>query len=507
MPSLKHSRFALTGLAIGLTAVVSVALSDLASAQTQTEQQKQQQKHRAPPPKGPPPKSGPPPQQHRQAPPQQRQHTQQGHGQGQANSNQQQRLDRRVPTRQQNQQIQRSQQPTTTNKNNATLPSRQPTVRQGLPQGLPKNTTSSQGGGGAAKQLPLTKQVGPTTPPLGAAAAKGAGPSTTPALGVASKSGPIRQLPGPRNLDAVRQSRVVTNGPGGQKLIQEPGNRTIIKQNNTTIITRNETVSIRNFAPNARITPRPNGGIQAVVSRPGGANLISEVDANGHLLRRYRRGPDGREITFIDNRRFYRRLGIGVGIGILATAAYVALAPPVYALPAEKYIVDYDHASDDDVFECLTAPPVQTLDHPYSLEEIRYSEPLRARMRRIDLDNITFDFGSFEVTPDQYDKLDRIARGLARAIEANPAEVFLIEGHTDAVGTEEDNLSLSDRRAEAVAHILVEHFNIPLENLVTQGYGKQFLKINTDQPERANRRVAMRRITPILSQQEQPSEQ
>ena len=34
---------------------------------------------------------------------------------------------------------------------------------------------------------------------------------------------------------------------------------------------------------------------------------------------------------------------------------------------------------------------------------------------------------------------------------ANPDEVFLVEGHTDAVGTEEDNLSLSDRRAEAVA--------------------------------------------------------
>jgi outer membrane protein OmpA-like peptidoglycan-associated protein len=39
---------------------------------------------------------------------------------------------------------------------------------------------------------------------------------------------------------------------------------------------------------------------------------------------------------------------------------------------------------------------------------------------------------------------------------------------------------------------------VPPENLVTQGYGEQFLKINTQTPERANRRVALRRITSLL---------
>ena len=63
-----------------------------------------------------------------------------------------------------------------------------------------------------------------------------------------------------------------------------------------------------------------------------------------------------------------------------------------------------------------------------------------------------------------------------------------------------DNLSLSDRRAEAVAQILTETFGVPPENLVTQGYGKQYLKIDTPQAERANRRVAVRRITPLMSE-------
>ena len=42
----------------------------------------------------------------------------------------------------------------------------------------------------------------------------------------------------------------------------------------------------------------------------------------------------------------------------------------------------------------------------------------------------------------------------------------MLEGHTDAVGAAEDNASLSDRRAEAVAEILTTNFNVPPENLV-----------------------------------------
>jgi len=68
------------------------------------------------------------------------------------------------------------------------------------------------------------------------------------------------------------------------------------------------------------------------------------------------------------------------------------------------------------------------------------------------------------------------------------------------VGSELDNLSLSDRRAESVAEILTETFGVPPENLVTQGYGEQFLKIPTQAAERANRRVAVRRITPLMAQ-------
>ncbi len=79
-------------------------------------------------------------------------------------------------------------------------------------------------------------------------------------------------------------------------------------------------------------------------------------------------------------------------------------------------------------------------------------------MPSIDLDSINFETGSWEIPPDQAAKLQAIADGLNRAITANPRAVFLIEGHTDAVGSDVDNLSLSDRRAEFGGGLLTQQF-------------------------------------------------
>jgi len=123
---------------------------------------------------------------------------------------------------------------------------------------------------------------------------------------------------------------------------------------------------------------------------------------------------------------------------------------------------------------------------------------VRMLMPSVDLNTINFDTGSWDIPPDQAAKLQVIADGLNRAIRRNPSEVFLIEGHTDAVGNDTDNLSLSDRRAESAAELLTRQFGVPAENLVTQGYGSQYPKEQTNGPSRINRRVTVRRITPLL---------
>ena len=121
-------------------------------------------------------------------------------------------------------------------------------------------------------------------------------------------------------------------------------------------------------------------------------------------------------------------------------------------------------------------------------------------MPSVDINTITFESGSFTVTPDQAQRLSSIAAAINQTVKANPQEVFLIEGYTDAVGSDIDNLSLSDRRAQSVATVLTQQFQVPPENLTTQGYGEQYLKVNTQGASRENRRVTVRRITPLLQQ-------
>ena len=361
----------------------------------------------------------------------------------------------------------------------------QPPVGQPPVTGQPpaKAPTAMQKGPG-----PFTGQQGKATPP-----------DARPPL-------PQFQLPKPTagpapHLDSLQKARTTRVEDGGRRtVIVEPGNRTIIRQDNRLIIRHDDGERFRLLGgANARTERRPDGLVETFYIRPDGVRVVSVVDTNGRLMRRYRREVDGREISIIDNRSFFRT-GIAIGVGGLALGVLLALPPPVVTLPPERYIVAYDRASEDDLFDALSAEPIERLDRAYSLEEIRENYALRQRLRRIDLDTINFEFGSWSVPEVEYPKLERIAEVMQRLLDRNPDEVFLIAAYTDAVGSDVDNLSLSDRRAESVAEILSVNFRVPPENLVTQGYGAQFLKIDTPAPEPRNRRVEIQRITPLMAE-------
>ena len=224
--------------------------------------------------------------------------------------------------------------------------------------------------------------------------------------------------------------------------------------------------------------------------RPDGTQIITVNGRDGQLLRRIRRDQRGREIIIIDN-SYRGPRGFG--------GFYVDLPPPVIRIPYNRYIVEAEDAPPELIYETMLAPPVDRIERRYSLDEIRYSPSVRQLMPSIDLNTINFETGSWEIPPDQAAKLQGIADGLNRAIARNPREVFLIEGHTDAVGNDVDNLSLSDRRAESAAALLTQQFGVPAENLTSQGYGAQYLKEQTSGQSIVNRRVTVRRITPLLN--------
>ncbi|TKT71163.1 OmpA family protein [Afipia massiliensis] len=355
--------------------------------------------------------------------------------------------------------------------------------RQGPPPGLPAGTPVS----------PVTAPVATPLPPAPAAVQATPGALKPIAPTAAPGSG--------RRMDDFRSERRQTQ-EGGRTVFREPGRVIIQDPNGQSFVRHNEVDRFRYGARDVRVT-RDGNDTRTVVVRPDGTQIITVNDRDGRLLRRIRRDDRGREVIIIDNRpRGGPGFGAGLAAGVVAGAIggyFVSLPPPVLRIPQDRYIVEAEDAPPELLYETMMAPPVERIERRYSLDEIRYSPSVRQRMPSIDLDTINFETGSWEVPPDQAAKLQAIADGLNRVITANPRTVFLIEGHTDAVGNEVDNLSLSDRRAESAATLLTQQFNVPAENLTSQGYGEQYLKVPTDGAERRNRRVTIRNITPLLN--------
>ncbi len=113
------------------------------------------------------------------------------------------------------------------------------------------------------------------------------------------------------------------------------------------------------------------------------------------------------------------------------------------------------------------------------LVPIRTGETIR-------LNNLFFDYGKAELRPESYPELER----LVQFLERNPRYRVEIAGHTDDIGSDEFNLELSRKRAEAVVAYLVGR-GISRARLRAVGYGESRpLVPNISEENRAmNRRV------------------
>ena len=103
----------------------------------------------------------------------------------------------------------------------------------------------------------------------------------------------------------------------------------------------------------------------------------------------------------------------------------------------------------------------------------------------VDLE-VRFAFDSATLTPMARAVLDNLATALTTDLASYR---FVLEGHTDAVGSDRYNLSLSQRRAQAVRDYLHELYRIDAGRLTAVGKGENELLL-PDQPAAApNRRV------------------
>jgi OOP family OmpA-OmpF porin len=101
--------------------------------------------------------------------------------------------------------------------------------------------------------------------------------------------------------------------------------------------------------------------------------------------------------------------------------------------------------------------------------------------------NVSFASSSSVVQPASMTDIEH----LANFMKKHPETSATIEGHSSALGDAKFNLSISQKRADAVKTILVNDFNIGAARVSAQGFGENQLlsKGNTTADHKLNRRV------------------
>ena len=111
---------------------------------------------------------------------------------------------------------------------------------------------------------------------------------------------------------------------------------------------------------------------------------------------------------------------------------------------------------------------------------------LAASKPKIDLE-IRFDYNSANIAKDSVASVQALGKALSDP--ALKGSTFVVAGHTDAVGGEEYNQGLSERRADTIKKYLVQNYGLNGTDLVTVGYGKTKLKDTANGADPINRRV------------------
>jgi outer membrane protein OmpA-like peptidoglycan-associated protein len=183
----------------------------------------------------------------------------------------------------------------------------------------------------------------------------------------------------------------------------------------------------------------------------------------------------------------------------LKSAAAVGAAAMIPALPATAFAQSTPNAQT--ILRQLEAGPRRKIAPKarVTIEQFKRAPQLRRRAPSIEIQSINFAFGSAAIPPSQRWKVEQIAIAINSILHRNPHEIFLIEGHTDAVGSRGANQALSEARAASLARVLVRYFGVPRRAVETIGYGEDYLLVPTPYAEWRNRRVTLRRVTDFVT--------
>jgi outer membrane protein OmpA-like peptidoglycan-associated protein len=120
----------------------------------------------------------------------------------------------------------------------------------------------------------------------------------------------------------------------------------------------------------------------------------------------------------------------------------------------------------------------------------------------VNLPDVLFEFGRAELTSQAYRKVASISAVLnSQGVQWRSVS---IEGHTDAIGSDESNQRLSERRAQSVADALVQQ-RVDPARLVVQGFGEAYPRaanVHGDGSDNPAGRARNRRVEVVILNEE-----
>jgi peptidoglycan-associated lipoprotein len=201
-----------------------------------------------------------------------------------------------------------------------------------------------------------------------------------------------------------------------------------------------------NEDPNLKVVNYYLAGVTYTPDKEGKLQILPNtkvllLDKEGNIMQDYVTGNDGKFLFRVYENENYDLIGETDG----------------YLVKRQGYTTRGKSVDPNTLKELITNI---TLDTLLVLDKIEINKIFV-------MENIYYDFNKYDIRPDAALELDK----LVQILTDNPEIKIELSSHTDSVDTEEYNLWLSQKRAEAAVTYIVKHGIAP-DRVIAKGYGE-----------------------------------
>lgn len=160
----------------------------------------------------------------------------------------------------------------------------------------------------------------------------------------------------------------------------------------------------------------------------------------------------------------------------------------------QTYSAPIDLLFSSSLMNLINVEPVSISDINTLIVSSEKDHYIKTKYRSTEM--INFSSASAVIQPTSYDLLRQYGSAMEDGVSDS---VILIEGHTDSIGSEQDNYNLSYKRVLAIKKFLTSFYNISPDRILVKAYGeKKPIATNMNAKGRSiNRRVEFIRVSKV----------